>query len=59
MLCTTPFRTMAETILKTKGQPDLRLIEIDHPLGGIGTEELDERLVTAIELAFAWLDADR
>lgn len=56
MLCTTPFRKMAETILKTKGQPGLRLVEIDHPLGGIGTDELDARVEAAAESAFAFLD---
>lgn len=59
MLCTTPFRTMAETILTTKGRPDLRIIEIDHPLGGIGTEQRDERVEAAASLAFDWLDAER
>jgi hypothetical protein len=41
---------MAETIVRTKGLPDLRMIEVDHPLGGIGGEELQRRIDRATEL---------
>lgn len=56
LLCTTPFRKMAETMVKTKGQPDVRMIEIDHPLGGIGTDELDERAEVAARLTMEFLE---
>lgn len=47
---------MAETIVRTKGQPDVRLVEIDHPLGGIGIDELDQRVETAAKLAMEFLE---
>jgi hypothetical protein len=47
---------MAETIVQTKGQPDLRMVEIDHPLGGIGTEELDQRVEMAVRLATEFVE---
>lgn len=47
---------MAETILRTKGAPDLRIVEIEHPLGGIGPEALAERVEAAAEQALRHLD---
>lgn len=43
-MCTTPFTAMARTILKSLGDGGaVRIIEIDHPLGGLHPEEIDAR----------------
>jgi hypothetical protein len=42
---------MASTIVRTKGLPDLRMIEVEHPLGGIEPDELHDRIARATELA--------
>lgn len=47
---------MAETILRTKGAPELRIVEIEHPLGGIGPEALAARVEVAAEQALRHLD---
>ena len=46
---------MAETILRTKGAPDLRILEIEHPLGGIDPEALAGRVEVATEQALRHL----
>jgi hypothetical protein len=42
---------MATTIARTKGLPGLRMIEVEHPLGGIEPDELHHRIARATELA--------
>jgi hypothetical protein len=42
---------MASTIVRTKGLSDLRMIEVEHPLGGIEPDELHSRIARATELA--------
>ncbi len=47
---------MAETILKTKGAPELRILEIEHPLGGIDPDDLASRVESAAAQALGYLD---
>ena len=48
---------MAETIVRTKGRPDLRVVEIDHPLGGISPDDLELRVTAATDLVLRFLEA--
>ncbi len=41
LFCTTPFVQMARTLVTTLGAPNLRIIEVAHPLGGL--QEADVR----------------
>lgn len=41
LFCTTPFMQMARTLVTTLGAPNLRIIEVAHPLGGL--QEADVR----------------
>ena len=41
LFCTTPFVQMARTLVTTVGAPNLRIIEVAHPLGGL--QEADVR----------------
>lgn len=34
LFCTTPFMTMAQTLVAAAGTPQLRIVEVTHPLGG-------------------------
>lgn len=43
-MCTTPFVAMARTILKSLGDGGaVRIVEIEHPLGGLHPEEVDAK----------------
>ena len=48
LIVTTPFRVMAQTMARTKGLPELRMIELDHPIGGIDPADLEETFASAI-----------
>ncbi len=43
LFCTTPFVAMATTILKSLGDPGVRIVEVQHPLGGIEAAEVKAR----------------
>ena len=40
VITTAAFRTLAEHERATKGVPDLPLLMVDHPLGGVPLEEV-------------------
>jgi hypothetical protein len=42
---------MADIIFASEGVSDLRVIEVDHPLGGIAAADLGQRIEVASELA--------
>jgi hypothetical protein len=56
LFCTTPFTPMAEAITEVKGMPGMRIIEMDHPLGGLTEEELAHRFDQVIGQVLAQLD---
>lgn len=43
MFCTTPFVAMARTIATTLKIPDLRIVEVAHPLGGLKETQVNTR----------------
>ena len=43
VICSTPFEKLARTQAKVLGVPDLPLIMIPHPLGGIARDEVRSR----------------
>ncbi len=57
LFCTTPFTVMAKAITSGKGLPDMRIIEMDHPLGGLTEDELGPRYDQVIGAVMDYLDA--
>lgn len=50
LVCTTPFVTMAHTVLKSLGDGGaVMVVEIEHPLGGLKPEQVDARAQAARE----------
>ena len=43
-----PFRKLGETQARIFGVPELPLIEIPHPLGGVSIDEVRERAEVAV-----------
>lgn len=43
VVCSDPFMRLAQTQAKTFGVPDLPLLRIPHPLGGISVEQVEGR----------------
>lgn len=52
----TPFKSLAKANSRTLGMPDLPLIEIPHPLGGIGADEVAARVAVALPQWLAFLE---
>lgn len=53
VICSGPFLKLGRNQARTFGVPDLPLIEITHPLGGIALDEVRERAQQALP---AWLE---
>ncbi|HXF66708.1 MAG TPA: hypothetical protein VNK67_08440 [Burkholderiales bacterium] len=53
VVCSGPFLKLGRNQARTFGVPDLPLIEIAHPLGGIALDEVRERARQALP---AWLE---
>jgi hypothetical protein len=47
VVCTEPFLKLAQAQAKTFGVPDLPIIMIPHPLGGISVEQVEGRAEVA------------
>lgn len=47
---------MAQTMARTKGLADLRMVELDHPIGGIEPAELQTRITSGIRGAVDLID---
>lgn len=47
VICTEPFLKLAQAQAKTFGVPDLPIIMIPHPLGGISVEQVEGRAQAA------------
>ncbi len=56
LIVSTPFRAMAQTMARTKGLADLRMVELDHPIGGIEPAELQTRITSGIRGAVDLID---
>jgi len=48
VVCSEPFVKLAQTQAKTFGVPDLPLLRIPHPLGGINLEQVKGRVAVAL-----------
>jgi hypothetical protein len=48
VICSDPFLKLGQAQAKTFGVPDLPLLRIPHPLGGIGIEQVQGRAETAL-----------
>jgi hypothetical protein len=53
VVCSGPFLKLGRNQARTFGVPDLPLIEITHPLGGIALDEVKARAQQALP---AWLE---
>ena len=49
MICTDRFEFLARTITKSLGVPNLSLVIISHPIGGLSPEEVQEKADNVIE----------
>jgi hypothetical protein len=48
VVCSDPFLRLGQAQAKTFGVPDLPLLRIPHPLGGIGIEQVQGRVESAL-----------
>ena len=48
VVCSVPFMKLGESQARTFGVPDLPLIQIPHPLGGLGIEGVQARAEVAV-----------
>jgi hypothetical protein len=48
VVCSDPFLKLGQAQAKTFGVPDLPLLRIPHPLGGIGLEQVKGRVDAAL-----------
>ena len=48
VICSDPFLKLGRAQAKTFGVPDLPLLRIPHPLGGIGIEQVQARAEAAL-----------
>ncbi|OGA42718.1 MAG: hypothetical protein A3G24_18185 [Betaproteobacteria bacterium RIFCSPLOWO2_12_FULL_62_13] len=48
VICSDPFRTLGKTQARVLGLPDLPLVMIPHPLGGLSIEQVRGRALVAI-----------
>ncbi len=54
-----PFRKLGETQARIFGVPELPLIEIEHPLGGISIDEVRARADAAVPVFLELIKAGR
>ena len=48
-MATTSFKLLASEVAETLGLPDLRIVAVEHPLGGADEAAVIERADTAVE----------
>ena len=48
VICSDPFRKLATTQARVLGVPDLPLVMIRHPLGGLSLEQVEGRVLVAL-----------
>lgn len=57
VVCSDPFMRLGQTQAKTFGVPDLPLLRIPHPLGGISVEQVEGRAEVALESLISLIKA--
>lgn len=55
MVTTTKFRALTDQVAASLGQPDARILEVDHPLGGTDEETIRQWADQAVEATLALL----
>lgn len=58
LLVTTPFESLARSQIRRLGLSEARVVVIEHPLYGIGPEELAERVRAAVPAVVAALTGE-
>jgi len=48
VICSEPFRALGKNQARVFGEPDLALVMIPHPLGGLSIEQVQGRALVAI-----------
>ena len=48
VICSDPFIKLGTTQAKVFGMPDLPLVKIPHPLGGLSLEQVEGRALVAV-----------
>jgi hypothetical protein len=59
VICSTPFQKLGQAQAKTFGVPDLPLVMIQHPLGGIAMEQVRARADAALPKLIALIREHR
>ena len=59
LVATTSFASLAAGVAETLGLPDLRIVSVEHPLGGIGEKAVLDRADAAVEPALRLLTGRR
>lgn len=49
VVTTTKFRALTDQVAASLGQPDARILEVGHPLGGTDTAVIEEWADAAVE----------
>lgn len=57
VICSTPFEKLGQAQAKVFGAPDLPLVMIQHPLGGIQLDEVRARAQQALPKVVALVEA--
>ena len=57
VICSTPFEKLGQAQAKVFGAPDLPLVMIQHPLGGIQLEEVRARAQQALPKVLALIES--
>lgn len=55
LICSTPFATLAKSQARVDGVPDLLMVRIDHPLGGMVEAVVHQRVEQAVPQVLAHL----
>ena len=59
LVATAGFESLAAGVAETLGLPDLRIVEVEHPLGGIDANAVLDRADAAVEPALRLLTRPR
>jgi hypothetical protein len=58
VVTTTKFRSLTDQVARSLGRPDLRILEVDHPLGGTDEATVIAWADAAVERTIALLTGD-
>ena len=59
LVATASFESLAAGVAETLGLPDLRIVSVEHPLGGIDEDAVLDRADAAVEPALRLLTGPR